>query len=106
MCVADWDILVLITLVASLLLTAMIGLTGTLLNSLPILAVYTLRLWPALIAMLAVGYTSYKCSTLSPDRKLDFSWSKYYTPLGRLLIQNSLRCCGFYSPLHEATPGH
>ncbi|KAK0201526.1 tetraspanin Tsp2 family [Desarmillaria ectypa] len=105
--VADYDILVLITLAASiLLLTAMVGLTGTLLNSRPILAMYTLLLWPALIAMLAVGYTGYKRSTLSLDRKLNFSWSKYYTPLGRLLIQNSLRCCGFYSPLHEATPSH
>ncbi|KAK0459988.1 tetraspanin Tsp2 family [Desarmillaria tabescens] len=107
MYVADYDILILITLAASiLLLTAMVGLTGTLLNSRPILAVYNLLLWPALIAMLAVGYTGYKRFSFSLDRKLNFSWSKYYTPLGRLLIQNSLRCCGFYSPLHEATPSH
>ncbi|PBK95714.1 hypothetical protein ARMGADRAFT_925326 [Armillaria gallica] len=107
MYVADYDILVLITLAASiLLLTATVGLTGTLLNSRPILATYTLLLWPALIAMLAVGYTGYKRSTLSLDRKLNFFWSQYYTPLGRLLIQNSLRCCGFYSPLHEAAPSH
>ncbi|KAK0487119.1 tetraspanin Tsp2 family [Armillaria novae-zelandiae] len=107
MYVADYDILILITLAASiLLLTAMVGLTGALLNSRPILAMYTLLLWPALIAMLAVGYTGFKRATLSLDRKLNFSWSQYYTPLGRLLIQNSLRCCGFYSPLHEAAPSH
>ncbi|KAJ7465081.1 hypothetical protein FB451DRAFT_1561494 [Mycena latifolia] len=29
---------------------------------------------------------------------------QYSTPLGRFLIQDSLRCCGFYSVLHEATP--
>ncbi|KAF8921594.1 hypothetical protein CPB85DRAFT_1210700 [Mucidula mucida] len=105
MYVADYDILVLLTLGASILmLTAIVGLSGVILNSRPILAVYTLLLWPALISMLAVGYTAYKRSTFSLDHKLSFSWSKYFTPLGRLLIQNALHCCGFYSPLHEAVP--
>ncbi|KAJ3936045.1 MAG: hypothetical protein NXY57DRAFT_886719 [Lentinula lateritia] len=104
MYVADNDILILITLAGSILMfTALLGLTGTLLNSRPILATYTLLLWPALISMLAVGYTSYKRYAFSLDRKLNFSWSQYYTPLGRLMIQSSLRCCGFYDPLHEAT---
>ncbi|KAJ3790191.1 Tetraspanin family-domain-containing protein [Lentinula aff. detonsa] len=104
MYVADNDILILITLAASILMfTAILGVTGTLLNSRPILATYTLLLWPALISMLAVGYTSYKRYAFSLDRKLNFSWSQYYTPLGRLMIQSSLRCCGYYDPLHEAT---
>ncbi|KAJ3835205.1 Tetraspanin family-domain-containing protein [Lentinula raphanica] len=104
MYVADNDILILITLASSILLfTALLGITGTLLNSRPILATYTLLLWPALISMLAVGYTSYKRYAFSLDRKLNFSWSQYYTPLGRLMIQSSLRCCGYYDPLHEAT---
>ncbi|KAJ4482503.1 Tetraspanin family-domain-containing protein [Lentinula aciculospora] len=104
MYVADNDILILITLAGSILMfTALLGLTGTLLNSRPILATYTLLLWPALISMLAVGYTSYKRYAFSLDRKLNFSWSQYYTPLGRLMIQSSLRCCGYYDPLHEAT---
>ncbi|KAJ3801951.1 Tetraspanin family-domain-containing protein [Lentinula aff. detonsa] len=104
MYVADNDILILITLAASILMfTAILGVTGTLLNSRPILATYTLLLWPALISMLAVGYISYKRYAFSLDRKLNFSWSQYYTPLGRLMIQSSLRCCGYYDPLHEAT---
>jgi hypothetical protein len=105
MYVADGDILILITLASSILLfTALVGTTGALLNSRPILAIYTLLLWPALISLLAVGYTSYKRATFSLDHKLNLSWSQYYTPLGRLLVQDSLRCCGFYSALHEATP--
>ncbi|THV03198.1 hypothetical protein K435DRAFT_817367 [Dendrothele bispora CBS 962.96] len=103
MYVADWDIVFLATMAASiLLLTALLGVTGTLLNSRPILATYSLLLWPALISMLAVGYTSYKRYAFRLDLKLNLYWSQYYTPLGRLMIQNSLRCCGYYNPLHEA----
>ncbi|TRM56911.1 Tetraspanin family-domain-containing protein [Schizophyllum amplum] len=105
MYVADNDVLILITLAALILLfTALIGMTGTLLNSRPLLAVYALLLWPALIALAAIGYTSYKRATYALDRKLSLAWSQYYTPLGRLLIQNALHCCGFYNPLHESTP--
>ncbi|KAJ7599975.1 tetraspanin Tsp2 family [Mycena floridula] len=104
MYVADYDILILITLAGSILVfTALVGMTGTVLDSRPILATYALLLWPALLSMLAVGYSSYRRSTFSLDHKLNFSWSKYYTDFGRLLIQNSLRCCGYYSPLHSAT---
>jgi len=105
MYVADNDILVLITLAACIVIfTALVGLSGVFLNSRPILATYALLLWPALMSLVAVGYISYKRATFSLDHKLNFSWSQYYTPLGRLLIQDSLRCCGFYSPLHEGTP--
>ena len=103
MYVADNDILILITLAASIMVfTALVGISGVFLNSRPIIATYTLLLWPAFVSIAAVGYISYKRATFSLDHKLNLSWSQYYTPLGRLLIQNSLRCCGFYSPLHEA----
>jgi hypothetical protein len=102
--VADYDILVLVTLASALLLvTFSIGMTGTILNSRPILAVYALLLWPALVAILAVGYTAYKRSAFALDRKLNLAWSQYYTALGRMVVQDSLRCCGYNSPLHEAT---
>ncbi|KAF7365598.1 Tetraspanin Tsp2 family [Mycena venus] len=105
MYIADNDILVLITLAGSLLVfTSLVGLFGVLLNSRPILAVYTFLLWPAFLSLVAIGYVAYKRATFSLDRKLNLSWSQYYTPLGRLFIQDSLRCCGFYSVLHEATP--
>lgn len=105
MYVADNDILTPITLAGSLLVfTSLVGLSGMLLNSRALLAVYTLLLWPASVALVAIGYVAHKRATFSLDRKLNLSWSQYYTPPGRLLIQDSLRCCGFYSPLHEATP--
>ena len=104
MYVADYDILVLATLASALLLlTFIVGMAGTILNSRPILAVYALLLWPALLAILAVGYTSYKRYAFALDRKLNLAWSEYYTALGRLVIQDSLRCCGYNSALHEAT---
>lgn len=103
MYVADYDVLVLLTLASSIvLLTFLFGLTGTLLNSRPLLAVYALLLWPAFIAILAIGYTSYKRAAFALDRKLNMAWSEWYTPLGRLVVQDSLGCCGYYSPLHEA----
>ncbi|KAI0698137.1 hypothetical protein BC835DRAFT_1206749, partial [Cytidiella melzeri] len=104
MYVADYDVLVLITLSSAIvLLTFVIGITGTILNSRPILAVYTLLLWPVLISILAIGYTAYKRYAFSLDRKLNLAWSQWYTPTGRFNIQDTLRCCGYSSPLHEAT---
>lgn len=105
MIVADNDILILITLSASaLLFTALIGTAGIFLNSRSILAIYTILLWPAFLSLLAVGYNSYRRGHLSLDRKLDYSWSRFYTPLGRRMIQDALQCCGYFSSMHEATP--
>ncbi|KAI0076725.1 hypothetical protein K474DRAFT_1597400 [Panus rudis PR-1116 ss-1] len=104
MLVADYDIVILISMTSAILLfTFLVGITGTILNSRPILALYALLLWPSLMSILAIGYTSYKRYAFSLDRKLNFAWSQWYTPLGRLIIQNSLQCCGFYSALHEVT---
>lgn len=103
MLVADSDVLILITLCSILMLTsALVGLTGTLLNSRPILAVYAILLWPALISLLTVGYMSYKRSVFALDRKLNLAWSQWYTDIGRQVIQDSLKCCGFYDSVHEA----
>ncbi|KAJ7644634.1 tetraspanin Tsp2 family [Roridomyces roridus] len=105
MYVADNDIVILITLAGSILVfTALVGFSGVLLNSRPILAVYTVLLFPAFLSVVAIGYVGYKRTTFALDQKLNLSWSQYYTPLGRLRIQDALHCCGFYSPLHEATP--
>lgn len=53
--------------------------------------------------MCAIGYTTYKRATFALDQKLDMSWSQYYTPYGRLLIQDSLKCCGWSNPNHGGT---
>lgn len=105
MAVADNDILVLITLSSSVLLsTSLLGTAGVLLNSRRILAVYALLLWPAFLSILSVGYTSYRRASLSLDNKLSFAWSRFYTALGRQLIQDALQCCGYFSSMHEASP--
>ena len=105
MYVADYDLLILLTLASSILLfTALVGLSGTLLNSRPLLAIYALLLWPAFFALLALGYPSYKRYSFALDRKLSRAWSEWYTPLGRLAIQDALACCGFANALHEAVP--
>jgi len=107
MVAADYDILMFITLSgASLLFTSMFGIVGTLLNSRPILAIYALLLWPSMLSVLAVGYSSYRRASFSLDQKLGFSWSRYYTPLGRRIIQDSLQCCGFFSSMHEISPSN
>lgn len=105
MYVADGDVLVLMTIAASILLfTSLVGTCGALLNSRPLLAVYTLLLWPSFISLAAIGYLSYKRSAFALDRKLNLAWSQWYNPTSRLIIQDSLRCCGYFNALHEATP--
>ncbi len=105
MYVADYDLLVLLTLASSILLLAfLVGISGALLNSRPLLACYALLLWPAFLALLAVAYPAYKRHAYALDRKLSLAWSAYYTPRGRLAIQDALRCCGFLSALHAASP--
>ncbi|KAI0727905.1 hypothetical protein C8Q72DRAFT_876087 [Fomitopsis betulina] len=81
--VADKDILLMVTLASSvLLLCFLVGISGTILNSRPLLAVYAVLLWPAFLAIII---------------------SQWYTPVGRLILQDTLRCCGYYDSLHEAT---
>ncbi|KAH9947470.1 hypothetical protein B0H21DRAFT_854140 [Amylocystis lapponica] len=105
MIVADGDIVALIALAGTiLLLTFLVGISGTLLNSRPLLATYALLLWPALLALLAVGYTAYRRAAFALDRKLSRAWSEWYTALGRRVLQDALRCCGLYSAAHDAAP--
>ncbi|WVW82464.1 hypothetical protein I302_104474 [Kwoniella bestiolae CBS 10118] len=55
------------------------------------------------LSMCLVGYTSYKRGSLQLERKLNQSWSQFLDDGERLTIQNSLKCCGYYNPLHDAT---
>ncbi|PWN93856.1 hypothetical protein FA10DRAFT_283479 [Acaromyces ingoldii] len=102
--IVDVDLLILLSLACFIcLLTSIVGLSGSLLNSRPILALYTFLLWPCLVSKLVVGYISYKRANFRLDRKLNMVWSRYLTNLDRLRIQENLQCCGYYSPLHQAT---
>jgi hypothetical protein len=105
MAVTDHNILVLITVTATLLVfSSMIGISGVMLNSRPLLAIYTLLLWPDQASILAIGYVAYKRVTFNFDRKMNFAWSRLYTVLGRQIIQDSFGCCGFFNTMYEAAP--
>ena len=101
--ITDSPALILITFSSSLLLLAsLVGVTGTLLNSRPILAVYVLLLFPSLISFVSVGYVTYKKATFSLDAKASEAWNRWYSAGARTVLQGALGCCGFSGPLHGA----
>ena len=63
---------------------------------------YCVLLWSSFISLVVVGYAGYKRTEFALDRKLNLAWSQWYNPHDRLAIQNSLGCCGYYNPLHQA----
>jgi len=95
--------LILLTFGSSLLLLAsLVGITGTLLNSRPILAVYIHLLLPASISYVSVGYVTYKKAKISLDAKISEAWHPWYTPGARIVLQGALGRCGWNGPLHGA----
>ncbi|KAH8928714.1 hypothetical protein BT69DRAFT_1276860 [Atractiella rhizophila] len=84
-------------------LLSLLAFTSTLLNSRPLLTVYNVMLWPSLILVLAAGYQAYHLDHFNLDGKLSERWSREWEEEGRLRIQNELKCCGFFSSLHDAT---
>ncbi|KAA1472188.1 hypothetical protein DENSPDRAFT_930107 [Dentipellis sp. KUC8613] len=103
--ITDSSALILLTLCSSLFLLASItGIAGVLMNSRPILAVYTMLLFPCLIALASVGYVTYKKDQFSLDRKLSEAWNKWYAPGAQLVLQSALQCCGWASSAHAAVP--
>jgi hypothetical protein len=80
----------------------MAGITGTLLNSRPILAVYVLLLFPSFLSFVSVGYLTYKKATFSLDAKVSEAWHHWYSPSARTVLQGALGCCGWSGPLHGA----
>ncbi|KAI0310071.1 hypothetical protein OF83DRAFT_1166721 [Amylostereum chailletii] len=103
--ISDSAAFVLLTFSSSLLLMASIlGLTGTLLNSRPILAVYVLILFPASISFVSIGYLTYRKSIYSLDGKMSEAWNDWYSYESRTVIQSALACCGWVNELHNAAP--
>ena len=78
------------------------GITGTLLNSRSILAVYVLLLFPSFLSFVSVGYLTYKKATFSLDAKVSEAWHLWYDPGARTVLQGALGCCGWSGPLHGA----
>ncbi|KAI0044788.1 hypothetical protein FA95DRAFT_1622805 [Auriscalpium vulgare] len=101
--ITDSPSFVLLTFSSSLLLLASIaGITGTLLNSRPILAVYVLLLFPSFISFVSIGYLTYKKANFALDGKMSEAWNAWYSPGARTVLQGALGCCGWASPLHGA----
>jgi hypothetical protein len=99
--ITDSPALILLTFSALLLLLAsLVGITGALLNSRPILAVYVLLLFPSFISFVSVGYITYKKANFSLDAKVSEAWNLWYSPGARTVLQGALHCCGWSSPLH------
>ncbi|KAJ7881491.1 hypothetical protein B0H14DRAFT_3857716 [Mycena olivaceomarginata] len=70
-----------------LVLTAALGRGGVLLNNRGMLAVYTLLLWVSLWADGGAG--------------INQQWSQQLGAQGRLTVQETLGCCGYFSPFVE-----
>ncbi|KAH9033638.1 hypothetical protein EDB85DRAFT_1864300 [Lactarius pseudohatsudake] len=101
--ITDSPALILITFSSSLLLLAsLVGVTGTFLNSRPILAVYVLLLFPSFISFVSVGYVTYKKATFSLDARASEAWNLWYSAGARTVLQGALGCCGWSNPLHAA----
>ncbi|KAG9000345.1 hypothetical protein FRB95_013096 [Tulasnella sp. JGI-2019a] len=95
----EYNILVFSTLASCIiLLTSLVGVSGTLLNSRPMLAFYSLLLWPSFVSCLIVGYTAYKRHTFNLPGKMSQGWNDMWGDYGREAIQNTLSCCGFRGP--------
>ncbi|KAJ7244635.1 hypothetical protein B0H12DRAFT_805369 [Mycena haematopus] len=102
--VANRTELALSTLAASVtLFTALLGWPGILLNNRPFLAVYTVLLWVSFGLLVVPGYITYKRRNLNLDGKVNQQWSQDLGPAGRLTVQDTLGCCGYFSPFVEAT---
>lgn len=98
----EYNVLIFATLAAStLILSSLLGISGTLLNSRPILAFYSLLLWPSFVSVLIVGYTAYKRRTFNLSGKLSQGWNQLMDDNERAIIQNTFQCCGFISPKHD-----
>ncbi|KAJ7737786.1 hypothetical protein DFH07DRAFT_870589 [Mycena maculata] len=85
------------------LFVALIGFPGILLNNRPFLAVYTFLLWVTFALILVPGYLTYKRRSLNLEGKINQQWSQGLGAVGRLVVQNALGCCGYFSPFVEAT---
>ncbi|KAJ7253603.1 hypothetical protein C8J57DRAFT_1348582 [Mycena rebaudengoi] len=102
--VANRTELVLSTLAASFaFFVSLIGLPGVLLNNRPFLAVYTFLLWIAFGLLVIPGYLTYKHSAFNLEGKVNQQWSQLLSSADRLVVQDLLGCCGYFSPFVEAT---
>ncbi|KAK3809335.1 MAG: hypothetical protein J3Q66DRAFT_288094 [Benniella sp.] len=79
------------------IIISIIGYIGIFAQSRKILTVYTVLLWPLFALLTTIGYISFRRSQINLYQKLKVSWINEYSRDDRLVIQNSLSCCGFRS---------
>ncbi|KAK7061293.1 hypothetical protein R3P38DRAFT_2828667 [Favolaschia claudopus] len=102
--VANRPELIISTLAASLSLgTSLLGFAGILLNNRGFLAFYTFLLWICFALIVTPGYITYKHRNFNLEGKINNQWSNAFDGVARLRLQNSLKCCGYFSPFVEAT---
>ncbi|WOO80716.1 uncharacterized protein LOC62_03G004233 [Vanrija pseudolonga] len=102
--VANRTELILSTIGAALItFTSLLGYSGILMNNRAFLAVYVVLLWVCLAFIAAPGYMTYKRKTFNLEGKINLQWSRQLGVIGRLRIQDALRCCGYFSPYVENT---
>jgi len=85
------------------IVTSLVGWSGILLNNRSFLAVYTAILWIVFAFLVTPGYITYKKRTFNLEGKVNKQWSQQLGTSGRLIVQNQLECCGYFSPFVEAT---
>jgi len=88
---------------AVIIITALIGWAGILLNNRAFLAVYNLMMWISFAALLVPGYYTCRRRLFNLEGKVNKQWSQELGVEGRLRVQNMLKCCGYFSPFSGAT---
>jgi len=102
--VANRPELVLSTVAATFgIFTSLMGWAGILLNNRNFLAWYTFLSWITFAFLVTPGYITYKRRIFNLEGKVNAQWSQRLGVSGRLMIQNQLQCCGYFSPFVEAT---
>jgi hypothetical protein len=101
--IANRPELILSTIAACVgILTAVIGWAGILLNNRSFLAMYTFLTWITFAFLVVPGYITYRRRRLNLEGKVNLQWSRLFSTTDRLLIQDALKCCGYFSPFVEA----
>ncbi|KAF9438816.1 hypothetical protein BGZ76_004415 [Entomortierella beljakovae] len=79
------------------ILSALVGLYGTIRENRIWLSIYTTILWPVFALFVAAGYIAFKRSHNHLRSHLRDEWI-HYTREQRLLVQRNLKCCGLQTP--------
>lgn len=89
--VVNWALLLYATVAAGILfLTSLVGITGAIMNSRPMLAFYNALLWPSLGSTAIVGYSSYKRRAFNLEGKMAQGWSQSWGDVGRTIVQDTV----------------